>query len=161
MGKMGRQIVENADEIIELLNKALADEWLAYYQYWVGAQVVRGPMRPQLEAEMKEHAKEELEHADLLAERIVQLGGTPVLDPAEWQKIASCKYEAPTDPSTKAVVAQNIKAERCAITVYKNILEKVKLSNDPITFHIIRHILQDEVEHEEDLEAIEEDLSTR
>ncbi len=41
MGTKGREIVgEHAERVIELLNKALADEWLAYYQYWTGAKVV-------------------------------------------------------------------------------------------------------------------------
>jgi len=40
MGTKGREIVGmDIDKLIELLNKALADEWLAYYQYWVGAKV--------------------------------------------------------------------------------------------------------------------------
>ena len=46
MGTKGRALVgKDVDKLIEMLNKALADEWLAYYQYWVGAKVVKGPMR--------------------------------------------------------------------------------------------------------------------
>ncbi|NMC41325.1 MAG: ferritin, partial [Bacteroidales bacterium] len=46
MAEIGRSIVKmNVDELINLLNKALADEWLAYYQYWIGAKVVKGPMK--------------------------------------------------------------------------------------------------------------------
>ena len=46
MGTFGREIVgERVDEVIDLLNKAYCDEWLAYYQYWVGAKLVVGPMR--------------------------------------------------------------------------------------------------------------------
>jgi len=47
MGTNGREIVgKDAKELVELFNRAIADEWLAYYQYWVGALVVKGPMRP-------------------------------------------------------------------------------------------------------------------
>ena len=46
MGQKGREIVKmDVDELINILNKALADEWLAYYQYWIGAKVVKGPMK--------------------------------------------------------------------------------------------------------------------
>jgi len=39
MGTKGREIVGlDVDKLIELLNKALADEWLAYYQYWIGGE---------------------------------------------------------------------------------------------------------------------------
>ncbi len=53
MGTKGRDIVEmDVDQLIELLNKALADEWLAYYQYWIGAKVAKGPMRGAVVAEL-------------------------------------------------------------------------------------------------------------
>ena len=45
MAEIGRSIVKmDVEELLNLLNKALADEWLAYYQYWIGAKVVKGPM---------------------------------------------------------------------------------------------------------------------
>ncbi|MGC8844150.1 MAG: ferritin-like domain-containing protein, partial [bacterium] len=100
MGTKGRKIVgEGIEKIIEKLNKALADEWLAYYQYWVGAKVVKGVLRGAVSAELNEHASEELAHADKLAERIIQLGGTPLLSPEEWLKATNCGYTAPEDPS--------------------------------------------------------------
>ena len=49
MGQKGREIVKmNVDELINLLNKSLSDEWLAYYQYWIGSKVVKGPMKEPL-----------------------------------------------------------------------------------------------------------------
>ena len=74
MGQKGRSIVKmDVDELIAMLNKALADEWLAYYQYWTGAKVVKGPMKDAVIAELDLHATEELSHAELLATRIIQL----------------------------------------------------------------------------------------
>jgi len=91
MGQKGREIVKmNVDELIGMLNRALSDEWLAYYQYWIGAKVVKGPMKDAVIAELTLHATEELSHAELIATRIIQLGGTPVLSPAEWLKISGC-----------------------------------------------------------------------
>ena len=159
MGTTGAKIVGmDVKELIKLLNKALADEWLAYYQYWAGAYVVKGPMRPQVEAELREHADEELKHANMLAERIVQLGGQPILNPDEWAKQSHCGYEAPKDPHVKKILEQNIKGEQCAIEVYNKILEKVK-GSDPITFNMVRKIMEDEVEHEEDLQNILDDIN--
>lgn len=159
MGTKGIEIIKSdVNELIELLNKALADEWLAYYQYWVGAKILKGPMRSNVQEELEEHAKEELSHAELLADRIVQLGGTPILNPTEWMKKTNCGYEVPNDPHVMKILDQNIKGEQCAIETYSKIIEKLKIFNDPITFHIIRKILQDEVEHEDDLEALKEDI---
>jgi bacterioferritin len=158
MGTKGREIVQyDLKELIEMLNKALADEWLAYVQYWNGAKVVVGPMRTVVAEELEEHAGEELEHAEMLVERIIQLGGTPILTPSEWLSKTNCGYEAPTDPFVVPILKQNIKGEQCAIETYTKIIEKIK-GKDPITTHIIYKILADEVEHEEDLEAVMDDI---
>src|SRR5512137_1823331 len=104
MGQKGRSIVKmNVDELINLLNKALSDEWLAYYQYWIGAKVVKGPMKDAVISELNLHATEELTHAQLLVTRIIQLGGTPVLNPENWFKLTNCGYDAPEDPYVEEV----------------------------------------------------------
>jgi bacterioferritin len=158
MAQKGREIVKmNVDDLINLLNRALADEWLAYYQYWIGAKVVKGPMKDAVIAELDLHATEELAHAVLLTTRIVQLGGTPVLSPAEWMKITNCGYDAPEDPYVGKVLEQNIKGEQCAIKTYNNLLG-ITREGDPVSYNMILGILSQEVEHEEDLDALREDL---
>lgn len=158
MAQKGREIVKmNVDELINLLNKALADEWLAYYQYWIGAKVVKGPMKDAVIAELTLHATEELAHAGLVSTRIIQLGGTPVLSPEEWMKITNCGYDAPSDPYVEKVLEQNIKGEQCAIKTYNNLLD-ITREADPVTYNMALGILAQEVEHEEDLDALREDL---
>lgn len=161
MGTKGREIVDmDVKELSNLLNKAYADEWLAYYQYWIGAKVVKGPLRGAVEAELVEHAKEELEHAEDLAERILQLGGTPLLKPEDWYRQTNCGYDAPEDPSAKKILEQNIKGEQCAIGVYQKLIDIIH-GKDPITYQLVVDILADEVEHEEDLENLLEDLKLK
>ena len=158
MGQKGREIVKmDVDELINLLNKALSDEWLAYYQYWIGGKVVKGPMKDAVIAELTLHATEELSHAELIASRIVQLKGTPVLSPAEWLKITTCGYDAPVDDYVEAILDQNIKGEQCAIRIYNDLLDITRVA-DPVTYNMILTILSQEVEHEEDLSALKEDL---
>ncbi len=158
MGQKGRSIVKmDVDELINLLNKAFSDEWLAYYQYWVGSKVVKGPMKDAVIAELTLHATEELSHAELFATRIIQLGGTPVLSPEEWLKITGCGYDTPTDHYVEKILDQNIKGEQCAINYYSELLD-VTRTGDPVTYNIILTILSQEVEHEEDLSSLKEDL---
>ena len=158
MGTKGRAIVGmDVDNLIEILNKALADEWLAYYQYWVGAKVAKGPMRGAVTAELIQHATEELGHAELLANRILQLGGTPLLKPEDWYKMTNCGYEAPEDPYVEVLLDQNIKGEQCAIGAYQQLVELTKEA-DPVTYEMALSILTDEIEHEEDLQALAEDI---
>lgn len=161
MGTQGKKIVDlDVKKLILLLNKAYADEWLAYYQYWIGAKVAVGMMRGAAVAELLEHADDELRHAGMLVERIIQLGGTPLLSPEEWDKMTNCGYEKPKDPSVVALLKQNIKGEQCAIKVYNKIV-KMTEGKDPITYRMVLEILEDEVEHEEDLEALLEDIKKK
>ena len=158
MGTKGRSIVGmDVDELVGLLNKAFADEWLAYYQYWLGAKVAKGPMKEAAIAELLQHAADELRHSEMLSVRIIQLGGTPPLTPKDWYETTNCGYEAPEDPYVEVLLDQNIKGEQCAIGVYQKLVERTKEA-DPLTYNIVLQILTDEVEHEEDLQALLEDL---
>jgi bacterioferritin len=105
------------------------------------------------------HATEELAHADMLALRIIQLGGAPLLKPEDWYKQTHCGYDAPEDPYFRAILTQNIKGEQCAIGVYQNLLQVVK-DKDPVTYNIVLTIRQQEVEHKEDLQSLEEDIES-
>ncbi len=158
MGTKGREIVGmDVEKVVELLNKAFADEWLAYYQYWIGSKIIAGPMKDAVIAELTQHANDELRHADMLTNRIIQLGGTPLLSPEDWYKYTNCGYESPDDPFVAKILEQNIKGEQCAITTYNDLIKEVS-GKDPVTYNMILQILQDEVEHEEDLQALTEDL---
>ena len=158
MGMKRTDIVKlDINELINLLNKAYADEWLAYYQYWVGAQIVTGLMRDTAVKELTEHAEDELKHAEMLAERIIQLGGTPITNFDDFSKFTNCGFLEPKDPSVKAIIQQGVEGERCAIEVYNHLLEMTR-GKDVITHRMVLKILEDEVEHETDFEALLEDL---
>jgi len=114
-------------------------------------------MKDAVIAELTLHATEELGHAELLATRIIQLGGTLVLSPEEWLNITGCGYDPHSDPYVEKILDQNIKGEQCAINFYSGLLDKTR-EGDPVTYNIILTILSQEVEHEEDLSALKEDL---
>ena len=158
MGSRGREIIGmDVEHLLKLLNQAYASEWLAYYQYWLGAKVIKGPMKDAVAAELNLHANEELNHAVMLAGRIVQLGGTPILDPKDWFPMSQCKYDAPVDPHVGVILEQNIAGEQCAISTYKEMMDATK-DKDMVTYNLALTILQQEVEHEEDLQSLQEDL---
>jgi bacterioferritin len=158
MGTRGRAIVGmDVNELLRLLNAAYASEWLAYYQYWLGAKVIKGPMKDAVAAELTLHATEELNHATLLSGRIIQLGGTPVTGPRQWLEQSPCKYDAPDDPYVAVLLDQNIAGEQCAISAYKQLMDTTK-DKDMVTYNLALTILEQEVEHEEDLQSLKEDL---
>lgn len=158
MGTRGREIVGmDVQELLRLLNEAFASEWLAYYQYWLGAKVIKGPMKDAVAAELNLHATEELGHAMLLTNRILQLGGTPVSSPKGWLDLSPCTYDAPEDPYVGVLLDQNIAGEQCAISTYKALMDATK-DKDMVTYNLALTILTQEVEHEEDLQNLKEDL---
>lgn len=158
MGSRAVQIANlDVEKLVKNLNEALAEEWLAFYQYWVGARVMEGPMRSEVEPELLVHAQQELNHAVLVVQRIIQLGGTPILNPKDWFDHAKCAYEAPTDPYIEEILKQNLNGERCAISRYQDIAEMTN-GKDYSTYQMAVTILNEEIEHEEDIEAWIKDI---
>jgi bacterioferritin len=159
MGKTGTDILKiDIEKLLKMLNEALCEEWLAYYQYWIGSRIMEGPMRGEIGPELLIHANQELNHAVLVVTRVIQLGGTPVLNPSDWFKLARCSYEAPADPYVEVVLNQNLKGERCAIQRYKEIADLTN-GRDHTTHQMATTILNEEIEHEQDIEEWLTDLT--
>ncbi|MEK6660180.1 MAG: ferritin-like domain-containing protein [Campylobacterota bacterium] len=160
MARVGNSIIKGIEvsEIIKLLNKAYADEWLAYYQYFIESKVVKGIMKDAAIVELNQHAADELRHATMIADRIIQLGGTPLLSPKEWIKKANCGYGEPKNFDVVAILQDAINGEQCAIKTYSSIVDLVK-DKDIVTYDIASQILADEVAHEEDLQTLHDDIT--
>lgn len=149
MGKTAKEIVGKADEIVEELNKALADEWLAYMQYTFAAKILKAP---DVIGALEDTAKEELEHANELTDRIIKLGGTPLVDPKQFYEKTNCGYEVPEEDAKK-VLGAAIKGEGCAIKVYSKIAKMTK-DSDPLTYELVLHIMEEEENHEQKFEDL-------
>lgn len=156
MGTKGTEIVElDVRDVVEDLNRAYADEWLACYSYTHMAQVVTGrPAAKHLAALLHEVAMVELEHQEELAGRITQLGGEPLADPSKLVETSNGGYPTPADArDIEGIIKTVVAAERGAIEVY-NKLAKKTAGKDPITYELIIHILGEEIEHEDDFENL-------
>jgi len=113
--------------------------------------MMEGPMRSEIEPELLLHATQELGHAELVVNRINQLGGTPILNPNEWMSFAKCDYEVPIDPYVEVILEQNLRGERSAIKRYEEIAEYTN-GKDHSTYQMAVTILDEEIEHEHDIE---------
>ncbi len=160
MAVRGNSIIKGIEieEVIKLLNKAYADEWLAYYQYYIESKVIKGIMKDAAITELDQHATDELRHADMISGRILQLGGIPLLNPKDWFTHTNCGYEAPSNFDVVGILEDAIKGEQCAISTYSDLAELTK-DKDIVTYDIVSQILADEVEHEEDLQALHDDIT--
>ncbi|MHA2612010.1 MAG: ferritin-like domain-containing protein [bacterium JZ-2024 1] len=151
MGEKGREIIGvPVNEVIGELQKAYSDEWLACYQYVVSAWRLAGLNAPEVAEELKKQGMQELEHAEELAKRILELGGEPVLNPKDLLSTSGCGYITP--PKNQADVEQVcrdvVQAERCAIAAYKKLAD-LTFGKDYVTHQLALHILAEEVAHEE------------
>lgn len=144
-------------KLIDMLNVALSEEWLSFYQYWIGARVIEGPMRGDIESEFLEHAKEELRHAEMLAKRIGELNGVPVLNPELWFTLAKCKYAVPSDFKVDSILVQNLHSEQCAIQRYQELADYTN-GRDYTTSQIAVSILADEIDHASDIVQYQQDI---
>jgi bacterioferritin len=90
LGRKSREILRaKVDDVLADLTKAYADEWLAHYQYWLAGRWIRGIDVDTLRDILIEQSNDELGHAEKIGNRIIQLGGTPIMDPGNY-----CKYQA-------------------------------------------------------------------
>ncbi len=156
MGTRGKAIVEvDVNELIAQLKRAYVDELLAFYSYWITAQVAEGFHGEELTEHFQEEAKDELGHAGKLAARIVELGGDPIIHPKDWEKGANAAFTAPRADwgDADGMVEDQIKAEAGAIDAYSK-LAKLTFGKDPVTYHLATELLADEVGHEEFLENL-------
>ena len=157
---MGRKAKEIADldlkDLIKDLNKAYCDEWLAFYAYWYMAQTVEGKGYEDMSEFLNKIAKDELEHAQEVANRIIELGGLPTNNPVNLEKNANAPYPGVVkelsnyDKIIKLVEA----AEAGAIEVYNKIAKKT-FGKDHDTYQLVTHILGEEITHEEMFENLE------
>ena len=156
MGKKAREIVGlDLKDLIKDLDKAYCDEWLAYYAWWYMAQAVEGKGYEDMAEFLNDIAKDELEHATELAERIIELGGLPTNTPANLIKNSNGGYPgvmkglSDYDEIIKIVT----KAEAGAIEVYDKIAKKT-FGKDHDTYQLAVHIMGEEIGHEEKFENL-------
>ncbi len=140
----------NADrhEILRLLNEALATELvctLRYKRHYFMASGIKASVAAE---EFLEHATQEAEHADRLAERIVQLGGEPDFNPDNLTRNSHAQYVAGS--TLKEMVLEDLVAERIAIDSYREIVQYIG-EKDPTTRRIFEDILAQEEEHADDM----------
>ena len=156
MGKRAREITGlDVKDLIKDLDKAYCDEWLAYYAWWYMGQTVDGQGYEDMQEFLLDIAKDELEHATELAERIVELGGLPTSVPTLLVKGSNGGYPGVMKSLSDydEIIKIVTKAEAGAIDVY-NKLAKKTFGKDHDTYQLVVHILGEEIGHEEKFENL-------
>jgi len=136
------------DKVIEVLNEVLATETVCTLRYRNHYFMARGIHATGVEEEFLEHANQEQQHADMVAKRICELGGTPNLDPAGLAARSHAQYGE--GDSLEEMIREDLVAERIAIATYSEIIRWLA-NDDPTTRRMMEEILATEEEHADDM----------
>jgi bacterioferritin len=134
--------------VVAMLNGALATELVCVLRYKRHYFTVSGRGNGAVKAEFLQHATQEQEHADMLAERIIQLNGKPDFNPATLPARSHAEYDESDD--VQSMVRANLIAERVAIESYRQMIERIG-DTDPTTKHLLIQIMAVEEEHADDM----------
>jgi len=135
-------------EVLKLLNDALATEIVCVLRYRRHHFMARGIHGKSIAGEFLTHSNQEQGHADLLAERIVQLGGEPDFSPDSLTSRSHAEYVA--GGSLVEMIKEDLVAERIAIDSYREMIQYLG-DLDPTTSRMLKEILAVEEEHADDL----------
>jgi bacterioferritin len=138
-------------QVIKLLNTALATELVCVLRYRHHYYVAEGLPAEAIKQEFLEHANEEQQHADSLAERIIQLGGDPDFNPAGLAERSHAEYGKGT--SLIEILRDDLIAERVAIQSYTEMIRYIG-DDDPTTKRILEGILSAEEQHAEEISSL-------
>jgi len=144
-------------KVVDLAQRALADEWFAHYQYWLGSVVVSDEWEDVI-FQFVEHSSDEYDHATELAAWLTTnlWGKVPGILPEVGNgKLYGCGYIRPRTDDPRSLVEENLRGERCAIQFYTGFIEialRTGYSADLGT--ILERILAKEKEHAADLEKL-------
>ena len=136
------------NDILRLLNEALATELTCVMRYRRHHFTAQGVASVKIADEFLVHANEELGHADRIAERIVQLGGEPDFRPESLPQRSHSDYD--DTPNLSEMIRSNLIAERVAIEAYRQMIALIG-DKDPTTRRLMEEILSVEEEHADEL----------
>jgi len=150
-GAVTRGYAADLDAVIKLLNQSLATELVCVLRYRRHFFMAKGIHAESVKAEFLAHAAEELAHADLIAKRIVELGGEPDFSPDTLSVRSHAEYVE--GHTLNAMIKEDLIAERIAIESYREMIVYLG-EHDPTTRRLLKEILAVEEEHADDLASL-------
>jgi bacterioferritin len=136
------------EEVIDLLNRALAGEWASFLQYWHHYGMASDIHSAEVRDEWKEHAEDEYKHALMFMERIKQLGGVPANDPKQIDELNPSPFTAGHD--LRSMIEADLVGERATIDFYSEAIRTCGF-DDSATRVLFEEALSDECHHADEL----------
>ena len=138
-------------QVIDELNRLRATEVTSYLQYKQHAYMAVSLFAPGLKDDFAAHATLELQHADLLAQRIQQLGGVPIYSPVDIAAQAATVGVRPEQgPTLREMIVENLILERQQVVAYTTLVRELG-ERDPTTRRLLVEILAETERHASEL----------
>jgi len=144
------------EQVIKLLNEALATEIVCVLRYKSHHFLASGIHSESVANEFLEHANEEQAHADKISKRIVQLQGTPNWSPDGLQTRSHSEFVQ--GANLKQMIEENLVAERIAIDTYREMIAYIG-DDDPTSRRVLEEVLEQEEEHADELANLLDGMS--
>lgn len=154
-GAVTNSYLADRERVIRILNEVLATELVCVLRYKRHYFMATGIHAQAVADEFLEHANEEQSHADIVAERITQLGGEPDMNPEGLATRSHSQYVE--GKSLLDMVREDLVAERIAVESYNEIIRYLG-TDDPTTRIVMEQILAKEEEHADDMKKLLETL---
>ena len=163
MGRTEKKLLgKNAPVIVDILKKAYSDEMRIFHYFWYVSINMEGIGLVTYAAALKTQATGELTHAELLADRISELGDIAPSDPAEWQQLSTL---GPLDPAKhltlRAALERALEFEGKAVENYNALAKKALELGDFVTYNLASTVLGDEVKDEQHTEDVLKSLEVK
>lgn len=129
------------DRLAELLNEDLAREYQAIIAYVVYSQVLSGAQYMGIAAQLEIHARQELDHALILARQIDYLGKMPAVTPRPVR----------TSDKPEEMLRFDLDNENETIRNYRDRIRQCEALGEYAMAEQIRQILVQEQDHQIDL----------
>lgn len=163
MGKTEKKLLgKNAAVIIETLKKAYSDEMRIFHYFWYVGINMEGIGLVTYAQQLKTQAIGELGHAELLADRLAELGDRAPSNPAEWERLSTI---GPLDPAKhltlRSALERALEFEGKAVENYNALAKKALELGDYVTYNLAATILSDEVKDEQHTEDVLKSLEVK
>jgi bacterioferritin len=157
MGSAGNSLIKGIEvqEIIDTLDSFHAQSWVVVHFSLTLKNRLEGQAAFLLSKELEDKAEESMKHAEKLAERIAELGGTETADPTDFVMLSPLKrFSMPSSNSNVNEILSYILAlEQSIIRTYGDFLHRIR-DKDDATYHVLREMLEDEIRRESEIESV-------
>lgn len=151
---------DTSERVVELLKKAYADEIETVMNYQSNAIILDGVRAEEIKQSLKEDVQEELNHSQIIGQRLKQLGARPP-GSAEFEAHQDSLQPPADTTDVLSVIRGVLEAEEDAIETYRDLVQAAKEADDPVTEDLGVTLLADEEAHRTEFRGFEKEYENR